>query len=165
MRALDGTETDAAGPAVGRGESAGGDAGPSAGKGRGGGRAGRGQGSKLRRLFSRLAADPDELQADELQAEIRASEAMPIGTCRDREQVCLVGTLRTVTFRPHAGVPALEAELWDGTGTVTVVWLGRRQIPGINPGRTIKLRGRITTLHGNRAIYNPIYELRASAAD
>ena len=160
MRALDGTETDAAESTGGRGDAAR----PEAGSG--GGRQQRGQGSKLRRLFSRLAADPDELQADELQAEIQASaEATPIGRCQDREQVCLVGTLRTVTFRPHAGVPALEAELWDGTGTVSVVWLGRRQIPGISPGRTIKLRGRITTLRGNRAIYNPIYELRASASD
>ncbi len=160
MRALDGTETDAAEATGGRGDTQRTDGGSS------GGRPQRGQGSKLRRMFSRLAADPDELQADELQAEIQASaEAMPIGRCQDREQVCLVGTLRTVTFRPHAGVPALEAELWDGTGTVSVVWLGRRQIPGISPGRTIKLRGRITTLRGNRAIYNPIYELRASASD
>jgi len=160
MRALDGTETDAAEATGGRGDTQRPDGGSS------GGRPQRGQGSKLRRMFSRLAADPDELQADELQAEIQASaEAMPIGRCQDREQVCLVGTLRTVTFRPHAGVPALEAELWDGTGTVSVVWLGRRQIPGISPGRTIKLRGRITTLRGNRAIYNPIYELRASASD
>jgi len=160
MRALDGTETDAAEATGGRGNTQRPDGGS------GGGRPQRGQGSKLRRMFSRLAADPDELQADELQAEIQASaEAMPIGRCQDREQVCLVGTLRTVTFRPHAGVPALEAELWDGTGTVSVVWLGRRQIPGISPGRTIKLRGRITTLRGNRAIYNPIYELRASASD
>ncbi|HZP50999.1 OB-fold nucleic acid binding domain-containing protein [Actinocrinis sp.] len=160
MRALDGTDTDPA-ASTGRRSDA---PRPEADAGAGG-RAPRGQGSKLRRLFSRLAADPDELQADELQAEIQASEAMPIGRCQDREQVCLVGTLRTVTFRPHAGVPALEAELWDGTGTVNVIWLGRRHIPGISPGRTIKLRGRITTLRGNRAIYNPIYELRASASD
>jgi hypothetical protein len=165
MRALDGTETDATETTGGRTETPRPET-PRSEAGSGGGRAQRGQGSKLRRLFSRLAADPDELQADELQAEIQASaEAMPIGRCQDREQVCLVGTLRTVTFRPHAGVPALEAELWDGTGTVSVVWLGRRQIPGISPGRTIKLRGRITTLRGNRAIYNPIYELRASASD
>ncbi len=70
-----------------------------------------------------------------------------------------------MTFRPRAGVPALEAELWDGTGAVTVIWLGRRQIPGIDPGRSLKLRGRITTLHGHRAIYNPIYELRGTCAD
>ncbi|MGH6656109.1 MAG: OB-fold nucleic acid binding domain-containing protein [Actinocrinis sp.] len=122
--------------------------------------------SGLRRLFSKLAADTDELEADELQEAVSASgEATPIRVCGDREQVCLVGTLRSVTFRPHAGVPALEAELWDGTGTVNVIWLGRRQIPGISPGRTIKLRGRITTLRGHRAIYNPIYELRATSSD
>jgi hypothetical protein len=161
MRALDGTETE---PVPSTGPEPGSDA-PSPAGGSGAGRTGRNQGSKLRRLFSRLAADPDELEADELQAEIQSSDAMPIGRCQDREQVCLVGTLRTVTFRPHAGVPALEAELWDGTGTVSVIWLGRRHIPGISPGRTIKLRGRITTLRGNRAIYNPIYELRASASD
>jgi len=125
----------------------------------------RQRGSALRRLFSRLAANPDELQADELQAEIEAASAVPISTCPDREQVCLVGTLRSVTFRPRAGVPALEAELWDGTGAVTVIWLGRRQIPGIDPGRSLKLRGRITTLHGHRAIYNPIYELRGGSTD
>jgi hypothetical protein len=125
----------------------------------------RQRGSALRRLFSRLAADPNDLQADDLQAEIQAGGATPIATCPDREQVCLVGTLRTVTFRPRAGVPALEAELWDGTGTVTVIWLGRRHIPGINPGRTIKLRGRITTLRGHRAIYNPIYELKATSSE
>jgi hypothetical protein len=62
-------------------------------------------------------------------------------------------------------VPALQAELWDGTGAVTVVWLGRRSIPGINPGRAIKVRGRITSLGGQRAIYNPIYELRPGATD
>jgi hypothetical protein len=121
--------------------------------------------SALRRLFSRLAADTGELEADELQAEIHAGGATPIATCPDREQVCLVGTLRTVTFRPRAGVPSLEAELWDGTGTVTVVFLGRRQIPGISPGRTIKLRGRVTTLRGHRAIYNPIYELKGALAE
>jgi hypothetical protein len=121
--------------------------------------------SALRRLFARLAADTDELQADELQEEIKAGGATPISTCPDREQVCLVGTLRTVTFRPRAGVPALEAELWDGTGTVTVVFLGRRQIPGIDPGRIIKLRGRVTTLRGHRAIYNPIYTLKGNAAE
>jgi hypothetical protein len=120
---------------------------------------------KLRRALSRLAAEPDELEAAELQAEIPAGGATPIVECQDREAVCILGTLRTVTFRPRAGVPALEAELWDGTGSVTVIWLGRRDIPGIDPGRKIKLRGRITSLRGLRAIYNPIYELRASSSD
>ena len=46
----------------------------------------------------------------------------------------LSGTLRTVTLRPRGGVPALEAELDDGTGVIIVVWLGRRRIAGIGAG-------------------------------
>ena len=119
----------------------------------------------LKRVFSRLTADTEELDAADLKAAIPAQGATPIARCRDREPVCILGTLRTVTFRPRAGVPALEAELWDGTGSVSVIWLGRREIPGIDPGRTIKLRGRITSLHNRRAIYNPVYELRPKATE
>ena len=119
----------------------------------------------VRRLLSRLAADPDELDDEDLKAAIPVQGATPIVQCQDREAVCVHGTLRTVTFRPRAGVPALQAELWDGTGSVTVVWLGRRSIPGIDPGRAVKLRGRITALSGQRVIYNPVYELRPGPTD
>lgn len=119
----------------------------------------------FRRLITRLASDTDELDDAELKAETSALGATPIARCRDREAVSILGTLRTVTFQPRAGVPALQAELWDGTGAVTVVWLGRRNIPGINPGRAIRVRGRITALGGQRVIYNPIYELRPGPTD
>jgi hypothetical protein len=119
----------------------------------------------LRRLLDRLTADSTTLHAEELQQRAAAAGAQPIAQCADREKVCIAGTLRTVTIRPRAGVPSLEATLWDGTGDVAVVWLGRREIPGIAPGRHLRLRGRITTLGGQRAIYNPIYELLPSAAD
>jgi hypothetical protein len=123
------------------------------------------KGGLLKRVLSRLTADTDELDAADLQAAIPTHGATPIARCRDREPVCILGTLRTVTFRPRAGVPALQAELWDGTGSVTVVFLGRRSIPGITPGRAVKVRGRITTVRGQRAIYNPIYELRPGGSD
>lgn len=119
----------------------------------------------FKRVLSRLTAEPDDLDAADLQASMSRQGATPIARCRDREPVCILGTLRTVTFRPRAGVPALQAELWDGTGSVTVVFLGRRSIPGINPGRAVKVRGRITTVRGQRAIYNPIYELRPGGSD
>ena len=120
---------------------------------------------RFRRLLARLAADTEDLEAEDLKAATTAQGATPIARCTDREAVCVLGTLRTVTFRPRAGVPALQAELWDGTGAVTVVWLGRRSIPGIMPGRRIKVRGRITALRGQRVIYNPIYELRPGPTD
>nr|WP_227467657.1 OB-fold nucleic acid binding domain-containing protein [Nocardioides lijunqiniae] len=82
-----------------------------------------------------------------------------IADAPDRETVRLRGTLRTVTLRPRGGVPALEAELFDGSGVLTVVWLGRRRIAGIAPGRSIEVGGRIGTHDGVRIIYNPRYEL------
>jgi hypothetical protein len=90
--------------------------------------------------------------------------ATPINRCGDRERVTVSGTLRTVTLRPRAGVPALEAELYDGSGTVSLVWLGRRRVPGIEPGRVIVVDGRITYQRGGPVIYNPRYELRPVGA-
>ncbi|MBS2536183.1 amino acid permease [Catenulispora sp. NF23] len=112
-----------------------------------------------------LTLENTELEARELTEEVSPCGATPIADCPDRERVVVSGTLRTVRLRPRAGVPVLEADLWDGTGSVTVSWLGRREIPGIAPGRRIVVRGRITTVGGQRAVYNPIYELRPGAAD
>jgi hypothetical protein len=61
-------------------------------------------------------------------------------------------------------VPTLEAELYDGSGTVTLIWLGRRRIRGIDPGRSVVVHGRLTKQDGRPTIYNPAYELRASGA-
>ena len=59
----------------------------------------------------------------------------------------------------HAG--GVRAELFDGTDTVTLVWLGQRRIPGIDSGRTLRVRGRLGKLdNGAKAIYNPHYEIQ-----
>ncbi|MCH1866651.1 OB-fold nucleic acid binding domain-containing protein [Nocardioides sp. CFH 31398] len=86
-------------------------------------------------------------------------KACPVGSAPDRVRVRLEGHLRTVTLRPRGGVPALEAELSDGTGTIVVVWLGRRHIAGISAGRQLAVEGRIGRNEKARVIYNPRYEL------
>jgi hypothetical protein len=43
---------------------------------------------------------------------------------------------------------------------VTLVWIGRRKIPGIEPGRTVLIRGRVGERDGRKIVYNPYYELR-----
>ena len=70
------------------------------------------------------------------------------------------GSLRTVTLRPRAGLPALEAELYDGTGALVLIWLGRRRIEGIESGRLVTASGRVSTQEGRRVIFNPRYELQ-----
>ncbi|WP_300680482.1 OB-fold nucleic acid binding domain-containing protein [Nocardioides sp.] len=104
-------------------------------------------------------ANNDSLEARDLQEAYRAQDVYAIAEAPDREKVRLRGILKTVTLRPRGGVPALEAELFDGTGVVTVVWLGRRRIAGIVPGRSIQVAGRIGAYDGARVLYNPRYEL------
>ncbi len=108
----------------------------------------------------RLIAGPDALHAADLQAECREDGATPIADTSAHEYVDLAGTLRTVTLRPHGTSLTMEADLWDGTGSVTLVWLGRRDIPGIRPGRRIEVHGRLAWIKDERTIYNPSYELR-----
>ena len=70
------------------------------------------------------------------------------------------GRVRSVRFTPTANVPVLEAELFDGADSVYLVWLGRRRIAGIEPGRKLLARGRVGEHNGHPAIYNPWYELK-----
>jgi hypothetical protein len=118
----------------------------------------------LQRALRRLASSNVELESEELQRKVREEGAVPILNCEDRQRVQLTGTVSTVTITPRAGHPALEVELRDGSGAVTLVWLGRRQIPGIDPGRTLKVWGRISCHEGKRLIYNPRYELMEAPA-
>ena len=118
----------------------------------------------LQRALRRMASSNAELESEELQQNVRDEGAVPIQSCEDRQQVSLTGTVSTITIAPRAGHPALEVQLRDGSGAVTLVWLGRRQIPGIDPGRTLKVWGRISCHDGKRLLYNPRYELMQTPA-
>jgi amino acid transporter len=113
----------------------------------------------------RLTAASDQLHAEDLQEVTHQASAKPIADCDDREVADVTGTLRTVTLRPRGTSLTMEADLWDGSGSITLVWLGRRDIPGIRPGRSIVVHGRITRIKGELTIYNPVYELRSGDGD
>jgi len=119
---------------------------------------------RFRRALHRFTAGEDELEAQDLQVESASAGATAVVRCSVGREVCIAGTLRAVMLRPLAGVPTLEAELYDGTGTVTLVFLGRRRIRGIDPGRLLVARGRLTRREGQPTLYNPAYELRPSGA-
>lgn len=115
---------------------------------------------RFRRMLDRLSTSQEDLESEELREDAHASGCTRISECSDRQIVKVAGTLRTVTLRPRAGVPALEAELFDGTAPLDVVWLGRRSIVGIEPGRRLIVSGRVAMSHGRRVLFNPTYELR-----
>ncbi|GAA5149848.1 OB-fold nucleic acid binding domain-containing protein [Nocardioides marinquilinus] len=114
--------------------------------------------SRLRRTISRWA-NADDGYARDMRAEFVDDHNASIAECPDRQMVTLRGSVRTVTVRPRGGVPALEAELYDGSGSLTILWLGRRRIAGIDPGRSLQVQGRIGIHDNERVMYNPKYEL------
>ncbi|MBA2773790.1 MAG: OB-fold nucleic acid binding domain-containing protein [Nocardioidaceae bacterium] len=115
---------------------------------------------RLRRALHRLAATSEELEADELQTDSRSQGCQRIEGVDDREQVTVYGHLKSVSLAPLAGTPTLEAALYDGSGVITLVWLGRRTIAGIKPGANLVAHGRVSCHDQRRVIYNPRYELR-----
>ena len=114
------------------------------------------------RMVRKLTSDVSDLDADDLSAEAERSGCHLAGNCGGSgEAITVKGRLRSVEICPRDSVATLEAELFDGTDGVTLVWMGRRRIPGIEPGRTLTARGRFAAFDGKRVIYNPWYELGA----
>ena len=121
---------------------------------------------RFKRALRRLTAGDDEIQDEHLQRSVEQHGACPIAEAPERVPVTLHGTLQSVTLRPRGGVPALEAELYDGTATAYVVWLGRRRIEGVRAGVSLVVEGRLSDSGGGRrTIYNPAYRLLPSRGD
>jgi hypothetical protein len=113
----------------------------------------------IRRLLHRMSESDEE----RLAAEVRDWSASVPGTVRIadaelRMRAKLAGIVRRVTILPVEGLEALEAVLWDGTGEVTAVWLGRRSIPGLALGSRLVVEGVLGREHGERRIVNPTFE-------
>jgi hypothetical protein len=118
-------------------------------------------GSPLKRLVHRLTASVQQLEAERLQDDAARAGSVLARNCQRGQLVRVSGRLRTVVYTPRTNLPTLEAELYDGSDTVTLVWLGQRRIAGIEPGRALTARGRIAVRDGQKLIYNPYYELAA----
>lgn len=116
-----------------------------------------------RRLVRQLTSDVLELDAQDLSRQAEQSGARRASECNSGQAVTVLGRLRSVEHRPKAAVATLEAELFDGSEGIILVWLGRRRIPGIEPGRTVKASGRIAVRDGRKVLYNPYYELQRSS--
>lgn len=88
-----------------------------------------------------------------------------IADVRWRAPVRVVGRVRSVRIQPRANVATLECTLVDASGGLTVVFLGRRQIPGIGLGSRLLVEGRAGAHHGKLAVLNPDYTLLAPSAE
>lgn len=113
----------------------------------------------LRRFLRRMNESDEERLAEE----VRAWAASIPGTIRIadvelRKRAKLAGIVRRITILPVEGLEALETVLWDGTGEITAVWLGRRSIPGLALGSRLVVEGVVGIDRGERRIVNPTFE-------
>jgi RecG-like helicase len=115
--------------------------------------------SGLRGAFRRLVASDSSIEAEHLQKQIREEGATAVTACREGREVCVAGTVRAVRLAPLAGAPTFEVDLYDGSGTVRLVFLGRRTVAGIAAGQTLVAHGRMTKRDNRSTIFNPRYEL------
>lgn len=73
-----------------------------------------------------------------------------------RRRVVLSGTV-TATRRREWPCPVFEADLEDGTGTATLVYLGRRGVPGVEVGARVVAEATIASRGGRLELLNPVY--------
>lgn len=116
-------------------------------------------------LLNRFTRTQTQVDADRLEDDATDLGATHIRDCVGGKVTTVTGRLRSVTLRPVGKAPAVEAELWDGTGRMTLLFLGRRRIAGITPGRHLVVHGRPICRDGETAMVNPRYELLPTVAE
>jgi hypothetical protein len=115
--------------------------------------------SVLSRLSDRLTKSVTQIEADELQEDSARMGCTKMCDLKDRQEAMVSGTVRAVTLRPRVNVPALVVDLYDGSRTINLIWLGRRTIGGVEPGTYLRAHGRVTYNRGIPTIFNPAYEI------
>ncbi|HMS76653.1 OB-fold nucleic acid binding domain-containing protein [Gordonia sp. (in: high G+C Gram-positive bacteria)] len=113
----------------------------------------------LKRLTRRLTEDLGDVETERISRASRARGGQRASECCRGDEVTMHGELRSVETCSRTAKAGVKAEFFDGSDTVILKWLGRNRIPGIEPGRTVTVRGRIADLDGSKVIYNPYYEL------
>lgn len=113
----------------------------------------------VRRLLHRMAESDEE----RLREEILAWASKVPGTVRIAEApmrtpVRLAGVVKRITVHPEHGLEALEAVITDGSGEMSVLWMGRRSIPGLTLGSRLAVEGVIGEQRHGRRMVNPSFE-------
>jgi cytochrome c-type biogenesis protein CcmE len=113
----------------------------------------------IRRFFGRMAESDEQRLAEEIETWCEGTPGtVRIRDAGTRSRVRLAGVVRRITVRPLEGNESLEALLYDGTGEVTVVWMGRRSIPGLNLGTRLVVEGLLAEHRSERRMVNPSFE-------
>ena len=88
-----------------------------------------------------------------------AENVTPIGQIQWRKRARIHGRVTSIKTAPRGAAPSLEIEIWDETGGVSLQFLGRRDIAGLEVGSQMRAEGMVGEEEGSMIILNPSYEL------
>jgi amino acid transporter len=84
---------------------------------------------------------------------------LPISNATWRRRAHVRGHVTAIRTAPSSGAPKVDVEIWDSTGGITLQFLGRREIAGLDVGSTICAEGMVGETEGSLTILNPSYEI------
>jgi hypothetical protein len=125
----------------------------------------RGTGEAVERLAAAVVTGPSAdgqgggSAASPVRAPVAQDGAVPIATVTWRQRARIEGRVRTVRVQPLGGTSTLECVLQDDSGAMSLVFLGRSKIPGIEVGSRVRAEGVAGEHRGRLAILNPVYQL------
>lgn len=88
-----------------------------------------------------------------------AENLTPIGKITWRNRAHVQGRVTSIKTAPRGSAPIVEVEVWDETGGVTLQFLGRREIAGLDVGSQVLAEGMVGESNGSLTILNPAYEI------
>ncbi len=88
-----------------------------------------------------------------------AENVTKIGEIEWRKRAQVQGRVTSIKTAPRGSAPALQVEIWDETGGVSLQFLGRREIAGLEVGSQMRAEGMVGEDEGSMVILNPSYEL------
>jgi hypothetical protein len=88
-----------------------------------------------------------------------AENITKIGNIQWRKRAQVQGRVTSIKSAPRGSSPALQVEIWDETGGVSLQFLGRRDIAGLEVGAQLRAEGMVGEDEGSMVILNPSYEL------
>jgi amino acid transporter len=88
---------------------------------------------------------------------------VPIASVVWRQRARVAGRVHSVRVQPGASLTSLECTLSDGTGSMVLVFQGRRRVPGIEPGAKLLVEGMVGEKGKRPAMINPVYQILAGA--
>ena len=88
-----------------------------------------------------------------------AENLTKIGEIQWRKRAQVQGRVTSIKTAPRGAAPALQVEIWDETGGVSLQFLGRRDIAGLEVGSQMRAEGMVGEDGGSMVILNPSYEL------